>query len=661
MSAAKRKDQPTGSENPAKKFKPSTRKDPSEHPSQKSTPSTDSKPAKAASKKSFDSPKSPKSTKPPANGDAKSAPATRGNITDNKVFSAKSSAEAHAMQRTLAKERKASKPNAHEIAAAKKLWEKLRRKSHVAKDEREALVTQLFDLITGRVQDFVFKHDSVRTIQCGVKYGALAQRKGIAAELQGTYKELARSRYAKFLVAKLLTDCDREVQGWVVGEFAGSVRALINHPEASWILDDTYRQICSRRQKAALLREWYGPEFAIPGWNVGETDEADADLVLLLQRHPEKRKPIMDYLWSMIDTLLQKKMTAFTMLHDAMLQYSLAVGAPGTSDGATEFQESLKPDDDDDDDGDLLKNLAFTASGSRVVCRALAFGTAKDRRNMLRPFKDHVATMAYDHHAVTVLLAAYECVDDTRLVSKLILPAVLASDETDPAKRYDAIVDALHNHTARVALLYPIIGFKLKTQNDATVRARVDEARELRQGTSKKDPETRRQELAKWLIEEGVLFETIENRAEALVATTEGCRFISELAAAAPAEIQRGLDAVAALAQGDPEDEAHVARNAPAGMLLKTLVSSKRFDPKQKQLVAVEPRLGFAEKLYEAIGEQVGKWACSESSFVILNMLEDEAFEKRKELIKGLKKAHKAIEAAAEKGNKGSKLVLEKL
>ncbi|KAH0390553.1 ARM repeat-containing protein, partial [Aureobasidium melanogenum] len=98
---------------------------------------------------------------------------------DKKIRTGQSSAEAHAAQRALAKERKAAKPNADIIGRSKKIWERLRRKSHVPNDERKALVAELFEIITGRVRDFVFKHDSVRVIQCALKYANMQQRKQI--------------------------------------------------------------------------------------------------------------------------------------------------------------------------------------------------------------------------------------------------------------------------------------------------------------------------------------------------------------------------------------------------------------------------------------------------------------------------------------------------
>jgi pumilio family protein 6 len=124
-------------------------------------------------------------------------------IQANRVV-ANNSREAHAKQKALAKERKAAKPNADIIERSKKLWEKLRLKSHVEKDERKKLVAELFEIITDRVKDFVFKHDSVRVIQTAIKYSTMEQRRMIARELKGEFRTLAEGKYSKFLIAKLV-------------------------------------------------------------------------------------------------------------------------------------------------------------------------------------------------------------------------------------------------------------------------------------------------------------------------------------------------------------------------------------------------------------------------------------------------------------------------
>ena len=63
---------------------------------------------------------------------------------------------------------------------------------------------ELFDIITGKMKDFVLKHDAVRAVQTALKYANPEQRKLIAQELRGTYMTLAESKYGKFLIGKIL-------------------------------------------------------------------------------------------------------------------------------------------------------------------------------------------------------------------------------------------------------------------------------------------------------------------------------------------------------------------------------------------------------------------------------------------------------------------------
>lgn len=161
-----------------------------------------------------------------------------------------SSREAHAKQKATIAERKASKPLAEQLVRTKKIWERLRRKSHVPKDERKQLVEELFQIITGKVKDFVLKHDSVRVIQTAIKYSTPEQKRMIATELKGTYRQLAESKYAKFLIGKLLIQGDDEIRDLIVPEFFGHVRKMIKHAEASWILDDVYRGVANKQQRA---------------------------------------------------------------------------------------------------------------------------------------------------------------------------------------------------------------------------------------------------------------------------------------------------------------------------------------------------------------------------------------------------------------------------
>ncbi|KAL1644760.1 Pumilio y domain member 6 [Diplodia intermedia] len=547
------------------------------------------------------------------------------------------SREAHQKQKQLAKERKMNKPLGDELHRSKKIWERLRLKSHVPKDERKKLVEELFSIITGRVKEFVFKHDATRVIQCALKYSTPEQRKMIAHELKGEYKALAESRYAKFLVGKILVEGDTETREMIVSEFYGTVKRLINHPEASWIVDDIYRGMATKAQKARLLREWYGAEFAV--FKAGKNEEVTADLAEILKESPEKRRPIMDYCRIMINSLIQKKMTGFTMLHDAMLQYFLAT-KPG-SEEATDFLELIKGDEE----GDLLKNLAFTKNGARVVCLALAYGTAKDRKNLLRMYKENIEIMAYDAHAHQVLLTALDVVDDTVLTTKLIFPELLLTN-LSIEKQQEKVQNLAVDKVGRITILYPLCGRAKWLFSSPEDLALLDEVHAIRSTTSKKDSEVRRKEVVN--AYSPTLLKVIAADPSALAQSSFGCQFITEaLLSTTDGNKAAAVEAVAALAAGDPNAEDHLAQTPHAGRMLKTLATGGHFDPKTKTTTLADPALGFGDALYDHIKDHLVEWATGASSFVVVALLEAEGFGKKEKVLKALKKEKAKLEKAA--------------
>lgn len=586
-----------------------------------------------------------------------------------------SSTEAHAKQRALAKERKASKPNADVILRSKKIWERLRLKSHVQLEERKKLVAELFDIITGRVRDFVFKHDSVRVIQCALKYANREQRRLIVKELKGDVRELAESRYGKFLVAKMVSSGDEEVRDAIVPQFYGHIRRLINHPEASWIVDDIYRQVATLEQKSVMLREWYGAEYALfhrkpEAKKVATVTHDDtSDLLVILERSPEKRKPILQYLLQMINGLVQKKMTGFTMLHDAMLQYFLAL-APASAE-QNEVLEILKGDIDKDSEGgggDLFRNLAFTKSGSRLVCVALAYSGAKDRKIILRAFKDTIELMAFDQYGKLVLATGLEVSDDTKMSTRIIFPELFGDKIVNETERLDRLESVIGNLNARLPILLPMAGMAkwLVSHQDKVV---MDEIFEIRKTMSKKSQDARRAEVIDSMSEP--LLDFITKRPKSLAQSSFGCQFITEtlLSTLTSGNKDAAKVALASIASGDPTADGHIAKNAAAGRMLKTLVLGGQFDSKEKKVKLVEPRLRFAADLWPVINDVVVDWACGESSFVVVALLESEDGDEatKAEVRKALKKGRKSIEAAAKggkddkKGNAGARILVEKM
>ena len=487
-----------------------------------------------------------------------------------------------------------------------------------------------------------------------------------------------------------------ETREMIIREFYGHVRRLINHPEASWILDDIYRGIATSRQRAIMLREWYGPEFVI----FKSADEAtvSSDLSSIIAASPEKRKPIMSYLQALINQLIQKKLTGFTMLHDAMLQYFQNVKP--SSQEAVEFIEILQGDDE----LDLLKNLAFTPSGSRVVCLALAYGTAKDRRHIVRAYRDMAQMLAYDANGYNVILAMYDVVDDTVLVFKSIIIDLVGkggqkSTEEQIQQQHDAIIAIATHLTARTSLLYPSAGpasWLFPPQSSyMSLRPTIEE---IRTTTSKKPADVRRAELCKSIV--GPCLLTIATRASELIQSKLGCPFIAEILLAASEminysnnnndgdndgdndgedkdglkpKLESAMAAVAETCTGSPaHDEDHIARSPAGCRMLKTLIAGGRYDAAKGRVVrwwagagedgndgdggnggkkGVVAAGAFAMRFWEVVRREkawLGEWASGSGSFVVVALVEAEGFGGRAEVVEALRGERRRLEKVAD-------------
>ena len=72
-------------------------------------------------------------------------------------------------------------------------------------------------------------HDTCRVIECLVQYGNERHRTGVFEELKDNLVELSKSKYARFMIKKLLTYCSKEQKDLIIQAFIGHVTKLINH------------------------------------------------------------------------------------------------------------------------------------------------------------------------------------------------------------------------------------------------------------------------------------------------------------------------------------------------------------------------------------------------------------------------------------------------
>jgi pumilio family protein 6 len=190
----------------------------------------------------------------------------------------------------------------------------------------------------------------------------------------------------------------------------------------------------------------------------------------------------------------------------------------------------------------------------------------------------------------------------------------------------------------------------------------LTEIKEIRKGTSKKDPETRRAELRKQVSPP--LLDLIAERAATLVQSSFGCQFVGEVLFGAVGEKDAALRAVAELAK--PEKEIDLD-TPPAGRMMKALVQGGPFDKMTRSIKPVEPALNLHNVLVDVLGDDfwpvVESWAFGGNAFIVVALLEADGFEHRAELVKRLKKAAKKQRASSKQlqAHAGTRLILEKV
>jgi len=74
-----------------------------------------------------------------------------------------------------------------------------------------------------------------------------------------------------------------------------------------------------------------------------------------------------------------------------------------------------------------IHQLAHTKDGAHASCLLLSYGTAKDRKAMVKAIRDIIPQMAFDQYGHMILIVICAVIDDTKLVSKSVLAELRSS------------------------------------------------------------------------------------------------------------------------------------------------------------------------------------------------------------------------------------------
>ncbi|KAI9020779.1 armadillo-type protein [Phycomyces nitens] len=539
--------------------------------------------------------------------------------TDAVVNNKKPKPEARREQRQTKMERKAHDRNFDMISEAKRIWEKLRR-SDIKREEQKQLMEEIMAVITGRVQEVIFKHDASRMIQTCLKKGNSDQRRQIAEELKGKYLELSKSMYGKFIVIKALEYC-HWMRDSILAEFRGHIRKLIRHKEASNVIESFYSQYSNSAQRQELLSEFYGPEMTLfnHGGGAKSLDE-------LLEKLPEKKDSILKYMGEMLDGCMDKGTVVNSIVHKALLQYLVLADDKGRENVLGHIKENLQ-------------DIVHTREGARVAMLCLSYATPKDRKTIIKAFKPFLSKIACDEQGYIVLLRLLDVTDDTVLITKAVL-----GELSKNAKELFA------NKFGRRFFLYILAGRNTRYLSPETVQ-------ELKAGdairTSKKDPQQRSQELLK--ASSPLLIKMVADNAGTLMREKLSSQVVHEIMLHADGDKTAAINAILELAAEPIENENHVIVDRFANRIIKAMIKADTAEESNDKALAP---LEFAPKLLEVIEPHLGYFATNFGSFVVVALAEEPST--KKAVRKALKPHKKEIEAAADK-NSGAKLLVELL
>ncbi|KAH9361075.1 pumilio and CPL domain-containing protein penguin [Haemaphysalis longicornis] len=346
--------------------------------------------------------------------------------------------------------------------AAKRIWEDLRLKS-CTPERRAELLAQLTKIVKGNIKQLIFAHDTSRVIECMDHLGTAVHRNMIFDEVKDIIVPMTKSKYAKFMVKQILRNGTAEQKEHVIRSCSTHVVGLLYHVNAADILETIYNEHANALQRSWLLQEFYSRELAL-----FKKDK----VITLADALAESADPakMIENLKEALMKIVDKPVIRHSIVHHVILEFFKSADPSSRS----EMIRAL---------GGSLVEMLHTKDGSRVAMQCIWHGTAKDRKAIIKSFKTYAAKIAREEHGHMVLLAIFDCVDDTKLVESVVIAELLKEP-------LDLLTDP---HGQRV------LAYLIAPRDRRVFHPQVVDI--LKEGdsssTSKKDREVRRQELHK--------------------------------------------------------------------------------------------------------------------------------------------------------------------
>ncbi|CAL5198923.1 unnamed protein product [Lathyrus oleraceus] len=285
-----------------------------------------------------------------------------------------------------------------------RLWEKMRR-HEIAKEDRSKLVTEALTKMKGKIHEIAGSHITSRVLQTCVKHCSQAERDEVFEELRPHFLTLAYNAYAVHLVKKMLDNASKKQLAGFISTLRGHVAPLLRHMVGSVVVEHAY-DLASAAQKQELILELYSTELQLFKDLVSakETRLLDVMSKLGLQKGSVSR-----HMSSVIQPILEKGIVDHSILHRVLLEYFSIADKSSVTDI---IQQLSSP---------LLVRVIGTKDGAKIGVLCLKYGSAKERKKIIKGLKGHVGKTAFHQYGCMVLVSIFSVVDDTKLITKVII------------------------------------------------------------------------------------------------------------------------------------------------------------------------------------------------------------------------------------------------
>ncbi|CAL5395737.1 unnamed protein product [Camellia sinensis] len=293
------------------------------------------------------------------------------------------------------------------------LWEKMRRRN-IAKEDRSKLVSEAIQKMKGKIPEIASSHVSSRVLQTCVKYCSQAERDVVFAELRPHFLTLACNTYAVHLVKKMLDNASKNQLAEFISFLHGHVASLLRHMVGSvghLVVEHAY-QSGNATQKQALLMELYSTELQLFKDLVSMKESRCSNLewlVDVISKLGLQKASVLRYMSSLFQPILEKGIVDHSIIHKALMEYFSIADKASAADVIQQLS------------GPLLVRMIHTREGSRIAMLCIKHGSAKERKKIIKGMKGHVGKIAHDQFGSMVLACILSIVDDTKLVTKVVI------------------------------------------------------------------------------------------------------------------------------------------------------------------------------------------------------------------------------------------------